>query len=497
MTRHTLVASLADATFGSIVAGEVRCEGDSRPVVDPSTATTVARWVTATERDVDDALDVARASVDHGPWRRMPPLRRAEVLEAAADELHARAAGLAALESLDTGKSVHGAETFDLYEAETAFRHAAAVCRTATGDVRRSSYPPELFPAGGPDVLTVRVREPAGVVVELLPWNAPLMTGSQRLAAALAAGCSVVAKPPEEAVMTTSRLVALLHRVGVPVDVVQLVLGAGETVGERLIDDPRVDLISLTGSVPTGRRVAELAGRRLAATHLELGGKAPVIVCADADVEAAARWAAMAAFVNGGQVCVAGSRLLVHRSRHDEVVAAVIEHARQFRIGDALDPTTFIGPLVTAEHAAEVRRRRDTAISSGDAVAHGAVELPTGLPSTFVAPSVLSAVRQGSELEQQEIFGPVLAAMSFESDDEAIALANGTQYGLNATVFTQSLRRAFRFSAALDVGEVNVNCHFTPDMNGLKGAPRRASGLGLADVEAYSTAKALNINTIG
>jgi len=491
------VAGLAGETFGSIVAGGVRGEGEVRAVIDPSTGSTVARWAGAEARDVDDALSAARRSVDDGAWRRMPPLRRAEVLESVADGIGAAAAGLAAIESLDTGKSIHGAETFDLYEAETAFRHAAAVCRTATGDVRRSSYPPQLFPAGGPDVLTLRTREPAGVVVELLPWNAPLMTGSQRVAAALAAGCSVIVKPPEEAVMSSSRLVGLLHRAGVPAEVVQLVLGAGETVGEQLIGDRRVDLVSLTGSVETGRRVAEVAGRQLVATHLELGGKAPVIVCEDADVEAAARWAAMAAFVNAGQVCVAGSRLLVHRSRYDDVLDAVTAHARQFRIGDALDPETFMGPLVTSEHAAHVRRRRDEAIDRGDAVVRGAVELPGGLPDTFVAPTVLGEVRPGSELEQQEIFGPVLAAMSFDSDDEAIALANGTPYGLNATVFTSSLQRAFAFSSSLDVGEVNVNCHFTPDMNGLKGAPRRSSGLGLADVEAYSTVKALNVNLGG
>jgi acyl-CoA reductase-like NAD-dependent aldehyde dehydrogenase len=492
--RGEAISRLGTDPFGAVVGGRSRHDGTALPVLDPSTGATIGTWYPSTPRDVDDALRTARLTHDEGTWRRLPPARRAELLDRVAADIEAAAPELAAFESLDTGKSIHGASTFDLYEAAAAFAHAAAVCRTAAGDVRRTSYPPALYPGDGPEIVTMRLHEPVGVVVELLPWNAPLMTGSQRLAAGLAAGCCVVVKPPEEAVVTASHLVRLLHAAGVPTGAVQLVLGAGETVGEQLVTDSRVDLVSLTGSAATGRRVMELASRHLTAVHLELGGKAPMIVCADADLDRAVTWAAMASFVNAGQVCVAGSRLLVERSVHDEVVQGVVELARQFRIGDALDSDTFMGPLVTAEHAANVRGFRDRALAAGDAIAVGGAELPDGLPPTFVAPVVLGAVRPGSELEQQEIFGPVLAAMPFDADDEAVALANGTSYGLNATVFTSRIDRAFQLADRLVVGEVNVNCHFTPNMNAAKGEPRKQSGLGAADVAAYTTRKAINLN---
>jgi acyl-CoA reductase-like NAD-dependent aldehyde dehydrogenase len=252
-------------------------------------------------------------------------------------------------------------------------------------------------------------------------------------------------------------------------------------------------VISLTGSAATGRRVMELAARNLTGVHLELGGKAPVVVLDDADLEGAIQWATMANFVNSGQVCVAGSRLLVHERVYDEVVNAVADRCRAFQIGDALDPSTFIGPLVSAAHADNVRGFRDRAIACGDAEVVGEGSLPAGSVSTYVAPIVLGRVRPGSEAEQREIFGPVLSALAFGSDDEAVAIANGTPYGLNASVFTADIERAFRLVDALDVGEVNINCHFTPDMNGAKGHPRKDSGIGAADVEAYTTLKGVNL----
>jgi acyl-CoA reductase-like NAD-dependent aldehyde dehydrogenase len=303
----------------------------------------------------------------------------------------------------------------------------------------------------------------------------------------------VVLKAPEEAVMSAVNLTRLLHRSGVPEDVVNVVLGPGETVGERLFTDPRVDLVSLTGSAATGRRVMELAARNLTAVHLELGGKAPVIVCADADLDDAVTWATMANFVNSGQVCVAGSRLLVERPVYRDVVEAVASRCSELRVGDALDPATFIGPLVSEAHADTVRGYRDRALRAGDAELVGGGEVPRGSPATFVAPVVLGHVRPGCEAEQEEIFGPVLCALAFDGDDDAVAIANGTRYGLNASVFTGDITHAFRLAERLEVGEVNVNCHFTPDMNGAKGHPRKHSGSGAADVEAYTTLKAINV----
>jgi acyl-CoA reductase-like NAD-dependent aldehyde dehydrogenase len=476
-----------------LIDGRESRQGVVRPVVDPSTGESPASYAEATEAELDAALTAARRSHDEGEWRRMPGARRAELLDAAAAAIRADAGRLAALEALDTGKAVAGALTNDVYEAANAFSHAAAVARTAHGDVRRTAFPPDLLPGGGPDLLTMRLRDPAGVVAELLPWNGPLMTGSQRIAMALAAGCSIVAKPPEEAVVTLVELGRILTRAGLPPGVLNLVLGPGETVGERLVSDPRVDLVSLTGGTGTGRRVMELAARNLTPTHLELGGKSPVVVFADADLEQAVGWAMMAAFVNMGEVCVAGSRLLVEEAVYDDVVAGVAAAAASLPVGDALDPQTFVGPLITEEHAARVRGFVSRAVSGGDATVVGSPSVAGGSRSTFVPPTVLGRVRPGSEIEQREVFGPVLSALSFASEEEAVRLANGTPYGLNGTVFTRDVGRAFRFADALDCGEVNVNCHFAPDMNGGRGEPRRASGHARTGIDAYTRLKAVNI----
>ncbi|HEY9557216.1 MAG TPA: aldehyde dehydrogenase family protein, partial [Acidimicrobiales bacterium] len=375
------------------------------------------------------------------------------------------------------------------------FAFSGGVGRDLHGDVRRAAFPPDLLPGGGPDVLTMRLPEPAGVVVELLPWNGPLMTGSQRIAAALAAGCSIVVKPPEEAVVSIIELARILADCGLPPGTLNVILGPGETVGEQLVSDPRVDLVSLTGGVETGARVMAAAARNITPVHLELGGKSPVVVFADADLEQAAGWAMMAAFVNMGEVCVAGSRLLVHESVYDEVVARVAEQASFLPIGDALDPDTFIGPLITDAHAERVRGFVSRSISDGSAELVGGGSVPDGARSTFVAPTVLGHVRQGSELEQTEVFGPVLAALPFSDEDEAVRVANGTRYGLNATIFTRDIERAFQVADRLDCGEVNVNCHFAPDMNGGRGEPRRMSGASRTGIEAYTSLKAVNIQT--
>ncbi len=477
--------------YRQLIDGTERGDGPAHPVLDPSTGTEPASWLEATPTEVDAAIAAARRSFDAGVWSRASNPVRAEVLEATAARIRTDTDRLAALEALDTGKAVGGARIFDVHEAATAFAYAAGVARDLHGDVRRACFPPLLLPGGGPDLLTLRLPEPAGVVVELLPWNGPLMTGSQRIAAALAAGCSIVAKPPEEAVVTLTELGRILTECGLPDGVLNIVLGPGETVGEQLVADPRVDLVSLTGSPETGRRVMSMAAGNLTPVHLELGGKAPVIVFADADLEQAAQWAMMAAFVNMGEVCVAGSRLLVQRPAYEEVTAAVSAMSSGLPIGDALAPDTFIGPLVNPDHADRVRGFVDDAVGAGTAELIGAGQVPAGLPPSFVAPTVLGRVERGSTLEQTEVFGPVLAALAFDDDDEALAIANGTVYGLNATVFTNDMGRALRMAGDLDVGEVTINHHFAADMNGGRGEPRKASGFARTGVQAYTKSKSV------
>ena len=497
MTTATRVdpSWISSDPYRHLIDGESRGDGAPQPVTDPSTGDEPASWLEATPDEVDAAIESARKSFDSGAWARMSNAARADVLETCAGRIRQDASRLATLEALDTGKAVGGAEIFDVYEAATAFSFAAGVARDLHGDVRRASFPPQLLPGGGPDILTLRLPEPAGVVAELLPWNGPLMTGSQRIAAALAAGCSIVAKPPEEAVISLTELGQILIECGLPPGVLNVVLGAGETVGEQLVADPRIDLVSLTGSPETGRRVMATASANLTPVHLELGGKAPVVVFADADMDAAAQWAMMAAFVNMGEVCVAGSRLLVERSAYDEVSGAVAAMAAGLPIGDALDPSTFIGPLVNTAHADRVRGFVDGALADGSAEMIGGGEVPDGLPSSFVAPTVLGNVQKGSTIEQTEVFGPVLSALAFDDEEEAVEVANGTQYGLNATVFTSDIERAFRMAQRLNVGEVNINHHFSAEMNGGRGEPRKASGFSRTGVDAYTAPKSVSLTT--
>lgn len=474
------------------IGGVERADGSLVDIVDPSTLEVIGSFASATEAEVDAAVGAARTSFDSGVWSRRPPSRRAEVLDSVAARIHAETPRLAALESLDTGKGLHGAVVFDLYEAATAFSHAAGAARDLHGDVRQGAFPPELLPGGGPDMLTMRMREPVGVVAELLPWNGPLLTGSQRIAVALAAGCSIVAKPSEKAVITLLELAAILEDCGLPPGVLNIVLGAGD-VGERLVGDPRVDLVSLTGSPETGRRVMAAASANLTPVHLELGGKAPVVVFADADLEQAVGWAMMAAFVNMGEVCVSGSRLLIEESVFDDVVAGVAAASATLPIGDALAESTFIGPLIDQAHAERVRGFVERAVGDDGAEIVGSPSVPDGLPSTFVAPTVLSGVTRGCELEQNEVFGPVLAALPFSDEDDAVAVANGTRYGLNATVFTRDIERAFRMTRRLDAGEVNINLHFSPDMNGGRGQPRKSSGFAAVGIDAYTALKSVSL----
>ncbi len=480
--------------YGQVIAGEVSRAGSAMPLVDPSTGEEFASWVEATDFEVDGALGAARQSFDDGRWRRMPLARRAEVLEVAAAAIRAETEKLATLDCLCTGKAISGAIAYDLYEAQNAFSHAAAVVRELHGDVRKASYPPTLLPGGGPDILNLRLREPAGVVAELVPWNGPIFTGCERIAAALAAGCSIVAKPSEESPCSLTVLAHLLHDAGIPDGVFNVVLGRGETVGEQLATDPRVDVVSLTGSVETGQRLLSIAAPQFKQVNLELGGKAPVIVFADADLDQAVTWAMMAAFVNMGEVCVAGSRLLVEASVYDDVVAGVAGAGSSLPVGDALDPQTFIGPLVNAAHADRVRGFIDRALRSGEASPAHEPVLPGGLTSAFVAPTVLRDVRPGSEIEQNEVFGPVLGSQPFATEAEAVQLANSTRYGLNATVFTRDINRAFRLAEQLDVGDVDVNCHFIANVNAGRGMPRRRSGLSAVGVASYERSKGVNVS---
>jgi acyl-CoA reductase-like NAD-dependent aldehyde dehydrogenase len=483
----------ADGIVPSIVDGEEVVDGTHRDCRDPYTGEVFARAVEADAAQVDRAVAAARRTFDDSTWRGLHATRRADVLDRIADIISAEAPRLAALETIDTGKGYYSALHNDAYEASETFRYAASALRTHASDVRVGNYPPGIVP-DGPELIVLRFDDPAGVVAELLPWNGPLMTGSQRIAMALAAGCSVVVKPPADAVVSAVEIARIALRAGLPAGVLNVVIGGGSTVGDALVKDPRIDLISLTGGVDTGKRVMAAAAENLTPVHLELGGKSPAIVFADADLDAAAQWITIGAFANQGEVCVAGTRVLVEDSVYDELVDRIARATAALPAGDPFDGGVFIGPLIHTAHADAVRGFIDRAVDAADATVAAQGALPEGAPATFVPPTLLRDVRPGSEVEQQEIFGPVLGAMRFSDEAEAVARANGTSFGLAGAVFTSDNARAFRVSRALDCGEVYVNTYYVGAINGGRGEPRRDSGFSRTGFEAYTRKKSITLN---
>ncbi|GAA1225154.1 aldehyde dehydrogenase family protein [Kitasatospora nipponensis] len=423
-----------------------------RAVVNPFDASTLATVAEAGDADTDRAVRAARAAFDEGSWAHAPAARRAGVLTATADALQAGREELARLETLDTGKTL-AESRMDVDDATAVLRYYAALTTTDAG---------RTIDTGRPDAISRVVHEPVGVCALITPWNYPLLQISWKLAPALAAGNTVVAKPSEVTPLTTIRLFQLLQeqleRAGAPSGTVNLVLGGG-AVGAALARHPGVDLVSFTGGLATGRSVMRAAADTVKRVALELGGKNPNIVFADADLDAAVDFALTAAFLHSGQVCSAGSRLLLHRSLHADFTAELARRADRIRLGNGLDKGTETGPLVTAEHREKVERLLAGALAEGAVLLAGGgrptePELQAGF---FLRPTVLDGCDAGMTVVREEVFGPVLTVELFDEEDEVVALANDTPYGLAGAVWTQDAGRGERVATRLRLGTVWIN----------------------------------------
>lgn len=421
-------------------------EGPTRPVFDPATGARVTTAVDAGEADVGQAVAAARRAFDTGPWGRTTPRERGAVLLRAAGLLRQRAEELARLESLDVGKPIRLTRTVDVPTAVDHFEYYAAAAAGIEGATRSVAAPAFAYTR----------REPRGVVAAISPFNFPLVLSSVKIAAALAAGNTVVHKPAEETPLTALLVAELLREAGLPDGVYNVVTGDGAT-GELLVRDPRVDLVTFTGSTAVGRRIAAAAAETVTPVTLELGGKSAHLIFADADLDAAVATAVNAFVFNTGQYCMAGSRLLVQRPVYRDVVAALAETSRNVPLGDPFDPGTVVGPMAGPRHLDKVRDHLDQAARDGLTVlGDGDVsDLPAG--GWWIRPAVLPDVSQDSRHVQEEIFGPVVTVQPFDSEEEAVALANGTPYGLAAGLHTRDLTRAHRVAARLRAGSVWVN----------------------------------------
>jgi acyl-CoA reductase-like NAD-dependent aldehyde dehydrogenase len=480
------MAVAAQREYGLFINGEFSeaGAGDSRELIEPATGEPLARAAMASEADVDRAVAAARAALE-GPWGKTPPNERSRLLHALADAMTAGRKELAELEARNVGKAISSAKA-ELAQGIDNFRFYASAIASIAGRAN---------PIGG-SLLFYSLKEPVGVCGQIVPWNYPLMMATWKLAPALAAGCTVVLKPSEQTPLSALRLAELAAEVGFPPGSINVVPGPGSVVGAHLVRHPAVDKIAFTGSTSTGGEIMRLASDPIKRITLELGGKSPNIVFADANLPDAIPSSVWSIYYSAGQSCEARSRVLVEKPLYGQFVADFSDAAGRLKVGDPLDAETQIGSLISTEHRDKVHGFVEKGREEGAEVVLGG-EVGDG-KGAFYPPTVLAKVDNRMTVAQEEIFGPVVTVIPFEDEKDAIRIANESRYGLMATVWTTDPARGHRLARAIKAGTVGVNMPYTA-FPGIPFGGYKQSGfgreLGLETLELYLETKSVIVGT--
>ncbi|MBV8476773.1 MAG: aldehyde dehydrogenase family protein [Acidobacteria bacterium] len=427
--------------------------GKTFPSYDPATGEVIAQVAEGDREDINRAVSAARTAFESGPWSRLTVSERGRLIWKLADLLEANTEEFAEIESLDNGKPLKVARAADIPLAVDMFRYMAGWATKIEG----STIPISVPYTPGTRYLAYTLREPVGVVGQIIPWNFPLLMAAWKLGPALATGCTVVLKPAEQTPLTALRLGELMQEAGFPDGVVNIVPGYGETAGAALAAHPDVDKVAFTGSTEVGRLIVQAAAGNLKKVSLELGGKSPNVVFSDVDLDSAVAGSASAIFFNHGQCCCAGSRLFVEDKVFDKVVEGVAKKAEKIKLGSGMDSNTDMGPLVSEEQLNRVCGYLDSGLSEGAKAVTGGSR--HGDKGYFVKPTVLVNTNDDMKVVREEIFGPVVTAIPFRTSEELVAKANNTEYGLAAGIWTHDIQKAHRLASQLRAGTVWINCY--------------------------------------
>jgi betaine-aldehyde dehydrogenase len=492
MTRAEAILKNLPRINGAIpmfVDGEWRLaeDGATRELFNPSNGEKIATIAEAGAADAQAAIVAARRAFDEGPWRSLSAAERAALLFKVADAIDAHRDEFMRIDTLNNGKPLRETE-YDAIDAANCFRYYAGLATKPHGQTFDVPAPSQTF----------TVREPIGVCGQIVPWNYPLLMATWKLAPALAAGNVCVLKPAELTPLSTIRLAQLFEELEFPRGVLNIVTGPGATAGHAIAASTLVDKVAFTGGTKTGRSIMQAATSNLKKISLELGGKSPNVIFADADFDTAIDYALFGIFANAGQVCSAGSRLVIQRSLHDRFLERLVERAQKIRVGDGFDPQTEMGPIISPVHRERVEAYIAAGVEEGAKLLCGGERLGGELAGgNFIAPTIFAKTTPAMRIVAEEIFGPVLVVQTFDDEAEAIATANDTIYGLAGAVFTQDIAKAHRVIRKLRAGITWINTYH-PTYNEAPWGGYKQSGigreLGTYGYDAYTEVKQINVN---